>query len=260
MSYRLLTKGKLLWFVDCAALTLWLCCLLRFAILLPLVGTRFLPQGIADFFHVVAVIPVAELVVVRLVRRNWSQGKYGSWPVVANALRMVWLCYGVIFVYPKIAKHILYSVLIGLWCLGYLVHFAYYAFKVKFRTTPYFLFWLKHHIMFVTFPALVVAEMVLLFLSLKFAEDGTVYEWFIKAVLVGYVPLGYFAWGYLLDRRQEKYYDVLVKKEEYRRNIAMQNLAPPAAVLANTAPLNTRRLPLSQEVTVDDLPENNTTN
>lgn len=250
MSYRLLTKGKVLWFVDCASWTLWLCCFLRFAILLPLVGIRFLPAGIADFFHVVALIPLVEVAVVRVVRRNWAQGKYGSWPAIINALRMVWVCYGVIFVYPKIAKHVLYSVLIGAWCISYLVHFAYYAFKVKFRTTPYFLFWLKHHIMFLTFPALMVAEMVLLFLSLKFAEDGTAYEWFIKAVLVSYIPLGYFAWGYLLDRRQEKYYDVLVKKEERKRNIQMQPLAPAASSPATGILI--RRLPLSQEVTVED--------
>lgn len=220
--YTLLRKGKLLWFVDCASWTLWVCAFLRFLVLLPLVGRRFLPAGMADFFHIVCILPLIELTVVKAVRGIWTQGALNGMLAPLNALRMIWLCYGVIFQYPKIAKHILYSILIIAWCVSYIIHFGYYGFRVKMRTTPYWLFWLKHHYLFVTLPMLMVAEMVLLFLLLKFVDEGSYYGYALKAVLLSYIPLGYFIWGWLIDRRYQKFTLVVAKKKYYARQEAQK--------------------------------------
>ena len=119
--YPLKFNEKLAFFYNTVAATLWFCCLGRFLILLPLVGRKFLPGGMADFFHVVSLLPIIESLFVKSVLRK----KFtitSLWGIL-NGLKMVWLCYGVIFPHPKIAKHTSYSLLITSWCLQYFIHY-----------------------------------------------------------------------------------------------------------------------------------------
>ena len=141
--YPLSTSQNLVFFSDACSFTVWFCCFCRFLILLPLVGRKFLPGGIADFFHVVAVLPIVGVFVVKtLLLIQWRS--HDIWLFI-NGLRMVWVCYGVIFPHPKIAKHTSYSFLILSWCVTYVIHYAYYSFRIKTRSSPYILFWLNYH-------------------------------------------------------------------------------------------------------------------
>mmetsp|Transcript_8925 Transcript_8925/g.11136 ORF Transcript_8925/g.11136 Transcript_8925/m.11136 type:complete len:166 (-) Transcript_8925:5083-5580(-) len=131
---------------------------------------------------------------------------------------MVWICYGVIFPHPRIAKHTSYSLLIFSWCLIYMIHFSYYCFKVKTRSTPSWLFWLQYHHFYLTFPLTIVAEMILIFLSLAFVKQDHIYEMFLQGALLCYIPIGYFAWGYLQSRKVVKYDSIIEKRRQRSSN------------------------------------------
>ena len=216
--HQLSFKERLLLFYNVATTTLWCCCFVRFLILLPLVGRRFLPGGIADFFHVVAVTPlIGTLLLLTLDSTKW---KTQLWSLL-NGIKMTWICYGVIFPHPKIAKHTSYSLLITAWCLQYMIHYSYHAFRVKTRTSPYFLFWLQYNNFYVTYPLSVIVEMIQVFLSLSFVADDSFHELVLKAMFVVYIPVAYFTWGHLKTRRNIKYVLVLQKRQVRSANIEM---------------------------------------
>lgn len=224
--YPLTFKQRLLLFYNVASTTLWFCCFVRFLILLPLVGRRFLPGGIADFFHVVAVTPlIGNLLLLSLNTTKW---KSQLWPLL-NGVKMVWICYGVIFPHPKIAKHTSYSFLITAWCLQYIIHYSYHAFRIKTRTSPFFLFWLQYNNFYIVYPLSVIAEMIQVFLSLSFVAEDSYHELVLKSLFVGYIPVAYFTWGHLKSRRNTKYTEVL-KRRQVRSNIEMTTIVSTSSV------------------------------
>lgn len=211
--YPLYGKQKLIFYYNVVSTTLWFCCLCRFLILLPLVGRKFLPAGIADFFHVVSVFPLIGWVLVTALVK--TQHSWNDLWGLFDALRMVWMCYGVIFPHPKIAKHTSYSFLILSWCIQNLIDSFYHGFKTKTRTSPLWLFWLHHHHFYLTFFVSCVSEMILIFLSLGFVKSE-LHEWVLKACILAYVPVGYFLFGYLRNRQATKY-DAFMEKRNRGR-------------------------------------------
>lgn len=188
------------WF-NAAAATLWWCCLGRWALLLPLVGRRFLPGGIAEFFQVLALFPaLSHLLRWFLLGYRSYADENQLWSLVFAA-KAIYICYGVIFPSPLIAKHSSYSVLIVSWGLQILSLYSYKALRsVGLADRP----WIRSaylNLAFFTFPASTVAEMILIFLSLAFTDDDSWAELFNKAVLVAYIPVSYFAWQNLKKRR-----------------------------------------------------------
>lgn len=232
--YPLPTNLRFIFFYNVCATTLWFCCLGRFLILLPLVGRRFLPGGIADFFHVVAILPFVGFAIYKSMI-NTSISKKDFWPFF-NSVKMIWICYGVIFPHPKIAKHTSYSLIIFSWCITYLINFSYYGFKVKTRRSPHWLFWAQYYNFFLTFPLAFTGELVIIFLSLGFVEPQW-HEIFIKATLLGYIPIGYFMWGHLYDRKELKFDLVMEKRRQGRaaQNQRNSNDANQAPVVVNDA-------------------------
>lgn len=205
--YPLSRKLKLVFFFNVASLTLWICCLCRFLILLPLVGRMFLPGGIADFFHVVSALPLAEFFVMKLLlRRPFSKKDLVK---LFNGVRLVWLCYVVIFPHPKVAKHTSYSFIIFAWCFQYVIHYGYYAFKVKTKRSPRWLMWLQYHNYYWTFPLAVIGEVSILFLALAFVEHPW-YDISYQVAVLAYVPGGYYAWKYMGSR--VVYYDTVIQR------------------------------------------------
>ncbi|KAG7661191.1 uncharacterized protein J8A68_005295 [[Candida] subhashii] len=208
--YPLPTNQRFVFFFNSVAATLWFCCLGRFLILLPLVGRKFLPGGIADFFHIVSLTPLFGFLLLKSIL--YTNVKLSDLWALFNGLKMAWICYGVIFPHPKIAKHTSYSLLISAWCIQYVIHYSYHAFRIKTRSSPWFLFWLQYHNFYITYPVGLVAEMILIFLSLMFVEDDSIYEYVLKFALLSYIPVAYFAWNNLRKRRNLKYTEVLSKR------------------------------------------------
>lgn len=212
--YPLPFNEQVVFFYNIVAATLWFCCFGRFLILLPLVGRRFLPGGIADFFHVVSLLPLIGSIVVKLaLYPRWKKSYLWS---LLNGIKMAWLCYGVIFPHPRIARHTSYSILITSWCIQYFIHYSYYAFRVKTKRSPLFLLWFEYNNFYLTYPFALVAEMILLFLSLGFVEEDLIYHYVLRGVFLLYIPVAYFAWGHLKERKRVKYTEVLEKRNVTR--------------------------------------------
>lgn len=208
----------MVFYYNLVSTTLWFCCLARLVILLPLVGRRFLPAGIADFFHVVSVFPLLGFILVKVLAQR-SRSYDDLWNLL-DGIRMVWICYGVIFPHPKVAKHTSYSCLIASWCIAKLVDSCYYAFKVKTKTSPAWLFWLHFHHFYLTLFSSAVTEMILLFLSLAFVSDEW-HELALKGCILLYVPVTYFLFQHLQSKKEQKYNQVIEKRNRGRQ--ARQN-------------------------------------
>lgn len=211
--YPLTGARKLIFYYNVVSTTLWFCCFCRFLILLPLVGRKFLPAGIADFFHVVSVFPlIGWTLVAALAKPNFTLNDLWG---LFDAVRMIWMCYGVIYPHPKIAKHTSYSFLILGWCIQNMIDCFYHGFKTKTRTSPLWLFWLHHHHFYLTFFVSCISEMILVFLSLGFVQNDW-HELVLKACILAYVPVGYFLFGYLRDRKATTY-DAFMEKRNRGR-------------------------------------------
>lgn len=217
--YPLPVNLKVIFLFNVVAFTLWLFCFLRFLVLIPLVGTKFLPGGIADFFQTVAVLPLVSIILRKLlVKFKFTvRDLFG----LANALKMVFICYVVIFPHPKIAKHITYSFLILSWCILYIIDFFYYSFRVKTRSSPYWLYYLKYTHFWVTLPVAAAAELAMIFLALTFVDEDLALEMVFKIVLLAYVPLNYWSWMYLSSKRNDKLNSVR-RKQQQQNNIELQ--------------------------------------
>ena len=58
--------------------------------------------------------------------------------------------------------------------------------------------------------------MILLFLSLGFVEEDLIYDYVLRGVFLLYIPVAYFAWGHLKERKRVKYTEVLEKRNVTR--------------------------------------------
>lgn len=208
--------------------TLWFCCLGRFSVLLPLLGRRFLPVAIADFFHVLSTLPLITFFVVNLLGRN--NHKASDFWGFFNGIRMVWICYGVIYPHPKIAKHGSYLVLLVTWCIQNMIDSAYHAFKVKTRSSPMWLIRLHYCHFIVTVPISMISEMILIFLSGHY-EKNLVYDLFLDACLILYIPVSFFSFKHLLERKDEKY-DKYLEKRRLSRSAGIELHPVPASEAA----------------------------
>lgn len=207
--YPLPMNLKFLFYFDICSFALWVFCFCRFLILFPLVGRLFLPEGIADFFHVISLSPLLTFL-LRKSLNDQEIKRRDIWPFM-NGIRMAILCYGVIFRYPRVARHASYAVLISSWCITYIIHFAYYSFKVKTRRFPYWLFWLQFNNYYITFVVSVLAEMIIVFISTGLSERNSKDELFLGLFFLLYVPGSYFYWKHLRERREKRFLQVKKK-------------------------------------------------
>ena len=75
-----------------------------------------------------------------------------------------------------------------------------------------FLFWLEYNNFYLTYPLGLVSEMILLFLSLAFVEQDSIYDYVLRAAFLAYIPIAYFAWGHLKSRKKKRYTEIMNKR------------------------------------------------
>lgn len=184
---------------------LWFSCLVRLLILLPLVGRRFLPGGLAEFYQALLTASfasqflVSALGIIR-VPRNKTHLKLFK---LAHGLLITW---GVVFHYPKVARHSAYGVLV--FCCSLQEAFDYFSFLFRASLTRS----LRKKAFVLLFPAQRIAEIALIMVSFKFnkryyeqSNDKVEYFYgvFLKFVLVLYVPASYIIYRYLWRTRND---------------------------------------------------------
>ncbi|GMM33410.1 hypothetical protein DASC09_007350 [Saccharomycopsis crataegensis] len=195
---------RLVLFNNTIFFLLWFSCLIRFLILLPLVGRRFLPGAISEFYQLILTCSFISQVGLSLAGIiPVSRKKLGL--KVFKLLHGLLVTWGVIFHYPKITKHSAYGVLVFCSCCQETLDYLYYLLP-----NSLWRFFSKKSFVLL-FPVQKACEMVLIMLCLKFnrqydAEYLHNYEYFygvfLKAVLIMYIPASCIIFRYLWKSRQ----------------------------------------------------------
>lgn len=197
-QYSVYTKlQKYLIFSDIISSFLWIAVLLRFLVLFPLVGTRFLPGGIADFFLCVQCIIFIDLFSYYLIYRNYPNSQFLR-KVNLNRLLLtifsrVLISFGVLYAFPKTARHISFSTLIISNSLQESTRYLYNAYKIRtFGKKLYWLQLIKKLIFINFFPIEIISEVILIFISLQFADaENKLYGYLLRVILFLYIPFFY---------------------------------------------------------------------
>lgn len=177
--------------VNAGLALVWTAVLLRLAVLFPLVGRKWLAGGIADFFIGTATASSA----VDLAAAVHTRSARG-WAVLLAGQRL-FVAWGVLWQFPRVARHGLFAVLVLAWSVQGVLRYT-LAYQGHRRGPPslvarvYALEW------WVTMPAAAAAEWGLTLLSLRYAGHGgdhwsrlLWYRHVLQAVLVVYVPTAY---------------------------------------------------------------------
>ncbi|OUM53812.1 hypothetical protein BVG19_g3133 [[Candida] boidinii] len=188
---------KYLILTDVISSFLWIAVLLRFLILFPLVGTRFLPGGIADFFLSVQCIIFIDLFNYYLIYRNYPNSQFlkrvNLNRILLTIFSRVLVSFGVLYAFPKTARHISFSTLIIANSLQESTRYIYNAYKI--RTYGKKIYWLqfaKKLLFIIFFPIEIISEVSLIFISLQFADaENKLYGYLLRAILFFYVPFFY---------------------------------------------------------------------
>ncbi|KAG7878707.1 hypothetical protein KL938_003850 [Ogataea parapolymorpha] len=194
---------------DCSRAFLAFCVLARFAILFPLIGTRFLPGGIADFFLTVYLtsVLVDGFEYVTIFRKVPKKGvsRTSGWRVLGSIGARA-LVTALILNYPKSAKNISFSVLISSSMLVDCSRHLYNFYKVRtFGGSVWWLTNLRRILFGLLSPVLAASEAAMIFICLRLMETEYGYYreyidydvWadraavLVKGVLFAYAPVFY---------------------------------------------------------------------
>ncbi|ANZ74538.1 BA75_01728T0 [Komagataella pastoris] len=184
---------KYLHFFYAMSAILWACVVVRGLLLLPLVGLRFFPGGVADFYLSIAIgnIVIENINHVIFCRKL-------NYILVLELIGRLFIGLGVILNYPTIAKNAAFPTLVLSQGIIELFRYSYTSYKLKFRIPKSFNY-LYLAVILVGYSVKTLSEMVLMFLSLGYADDrfGT----FIKIVLLVYIPSAYMFFKHSYARR-----------------------------------------------------------
>lgn len=184
----------------------WAAVLLRFSILFPLVGTKFVSGGLNDFLRWVQTLMVLEVVhsALGLVRS----------PVVTTIIQVssrLLVVWGVLYLFPEVGQSIFFSTCTIAWCITEIVRYTFYVYTLRRPTgsattgaVPYWLTWIRYSAFYVLYPMGAGSEWLLILLSLPEAEQfSTLYTLFLKANLLIYIPGFYVMFTHVLKQRKK---------------------------------------------------------
>lgn len=160
--------GKLIFLNNLVFTILWVCCLLRLIALVPLVGRKFLPVAIAEFFQTlitssyICLFVISNLNAIRNSHRRKRIGSSAFWLNSLKLLNGLFVTWVVIFHYPKVSKHFAYTIFI--FCVSTIEAARHFSYLMPNSMTIY----IKNFAFFTLFPCQKFSELVLILLSFKF--------------------------------------------------------------------------------------------
>lgn len=92
------------------------------------------------------------------------------------------------------------------WSITEIIRYSYYASNLRSPDeVPYYLTWARYSLFYVLYPTGVMSEMFMVYLSLDEAQNvvGYLYSWFLKAMLVTYLPGLYMLYTYMIKQRKK---------------------------------------------------------
>uniref|UniRef100_A0A060T2I4 Very-long-chain (3R)-3-hydroxyacyl-CoA dehydratase n=1 Tax=Blastobotrys adeninivorans TaxID=409370 RepID=A0A060T2I4_BLAAD len=184
---------------------LWLCVLGRLIILFPLVGSKFVAGGLADFTKYVQTLAVLEVVhsVLGLVKS----------PIVTTVIQIssrLLLVWGVVDLFPEVAQNVAFSTMVLAWSVTEVVRYSYYAYNLlRDKLVPKGLVWLRYNAFYVLYPLGAGSEAILAFLSLDRAQElSAYYALFLKVVLLIYPPGFYVMYTHMIKQRRRVFKNI----------------------------------------------------
>lgn len=92
------------------------------------------------------------------------------------------------------------------WSITEIIRYSYYSSNLSNEgNVPYWLTWLRYTTFYVLYPTGVFSEVSMIYLSLNEAEKsiGVWYSWFLKFILVTYIPGFYMLYTYMIKQRKK---------------------------------------------------------
>lgn len=176
---------------------LWFCCWFRLQILALLVGRRFVPGGIAEYFQYLQTYSLISQMILAFTAVKVSKNK--RYLKVLKAFNGLLITWAVIYQYPKVSRHTAYMIYVLAVSLSETLGFLYYLFPLQLLKT------LKKYNFLVLFPTQKIAEAILILVSFKFVDNNNDFQYFVslflKALLLFYVPSTYIVYRYLWKTR-----------------------------------------------------------
>ncbi len=181
----------------------WGCLLVRIAVLLPLIGTRFLPEAVADFAAGIQTFALLDILHsgFKITRSNLKLTVLTIW----IRLFTVW---GVVDVFKRVSWHPTYSTMLITWSISGIINYSYNALTIRNRgfSSRWFVF-LRYSHFYLSLPISTICEMSLVFLSLKYSKEWSInYTILLRIWLVLYIPLFYYLFDYYHTQRQRILY------------------------------------------------------
>ncbi|ODV93253.1 hypothetical protein PACTADRAFT_77606 [Pachysolen tannophilus NRRL Y-2460] len=188
---------------------LWISVIARFSILLPLVGNKFLPGGIADYFlSVQALTCLFDLfnVITKIIEIKNSN------LFILNFISKA-LISSILLQYPKIARNESFSTLIISWSLQEFFKNLYMIFKIRNKgiyKVPYLIYWFYSNNFILVYPLRVLSEIAIIFLSLRYAQA---YKKSLGLIIIAYLFIFVKIYSTMFSRRNSKKYEYYYHKK-----------------------------------------------
>lgn len=173
--------------------------LVRLGVLLPLVGKKFLPGGIADYFLSLQTVCLA----LDLLSYLSGDVRFNLRDFVLEVARKSFVMYSVVYSHPIVARSEFFSILILTWGLQELIKYIYFGYKLKSQNTkkiPFAVSLAFTRGFVILAPVRLGCEFSLTFISLKYMELG-LFKNCVRFMLMGYIPLAFIMFGKSLRRK-----------------------------------------------------------
>lgn len=179
---------------------LWAAVFMRLVILYPLVGSKFIAEGLGEFTRWVQTLMLLEVVHsgIGFVRSPLVTAAMQ----VASRIVVVW---GVLYLFPSVGTYLAFSTCVLAWSITEMLRYSFYVYNlVRPGDVPYWLVWLRYSAFYVLYPLGAGSEWVLILVSLPEAElYSSLYALFLKAVMLIYIPGFYVMFTHVIAQRRK---------------------------------------------------------
>lgn len=189
---------------------LWSAVFIRLVILYPLVGSKFVAEGLEEYARWVQTLMLLEVVhsAIGIVRSPLITAAIQ----VASRILVVW---GVLYLFPSVGESVIFSTCMLAWSITEMLRYSYYVYGlVRPGSVPHWLTWLRYSAFFILYPLGAGSEWLLVLLSLPEAElYSPVYALFLKATMLIYIPGFYVMFTHVLAQRRKVFKTLQSKKD-----------------------------------------------